>query len=863
MASQTIRSGFGVLAFVLALSASASSDRAAEAQMSDTTQPEVEQRVESLLAQLTLDEKLSLLGGVDAFYTAAIPTIKLPRLKMSDGPSGTRNDGAATAMAGGIALASTWNEALARDVGVQIGRDARARSVHFLLGPGVNLHVAPMNGRNFEYFGEDPYLASRMTVGYITGVQSQGVSATVKHLMANNSDFARHQVDAVIDPRAMHELYLPAFEAAAKEAKVGSIMSSYNLVNGAHMSEQGLVLNDIVKKQWGFNGLVMSDWGATYDGVAAANGGQDIEMPFAQFMNPAALREAIDKGRVTVATIDDKVRRLLRTAVRFGWLDREQTDPSVPAYNQKGRRAALQAAREGIVLLKNDGSVLPLVKGKVRTVAVIGPVAHPTPVTGGGSGEVAPFSSVSILKGLSDVLAGDAAVTYNRGIPPLAQLAARTQFFSEPTGLRPGLTVETFDNATLSGTATSTLVDFDVNRKVALALTDFAEMNFAALGALFMAPPKPSSSRWAGYYRVQEPGIHEVFLHAGGERNGTRLTIDDKVVFDNWTVRKAVLSQVAMPLDAGMHKVVLEQFNTGQFDVFGGALRLGIVRQDQLVDPAAKELVSRADVAVVAVGWDSTIETESGDRTFGLPVGQDHLVREIAAANPRTVVVVVSGGAADVSPWIDRVPGLLAAWFPGQEGGTALAEILTGAVNPSGRLPISWDRQWDENPSKDSYYPDTGTMRVVYRNGLFVGYRGYDRKGTAPLFPFGHGLSYTTFRYSDLTITPVGSDPARPQFDVAFTLSNTGTVPGATVAQVYVGQAQPKVERPVRELKGIAKVELKPGESRPVTVSLDSRAFSYFDPAADAWRADPGEYTISVGQSSRQLDLTGKVALKR
>src|SRR5882672_5632254 len=335
-----------------------------------TTAPDtatVERRVESLLSQMTLEEKIDLLGGVDGFYMRGIPRLGLPRLKMADGPMGVRNFGPATAMAAGIGLAATWNTTLAERVGAELGRDARAKGVHFLLAPGVNIYRAPMNGRNFEYFGEDPFLAARIAVGYIRGVQSQGVSATVKHYMGNNSEFDRHNTDSIIDERTMREIYLPVFEAAVKEAQVGAIMDSYNLTNGQHMSQNKYLLTDVVKKEWGFDGLIMSDWSGTYDGIEAANGGLDLEMPAGLYMNRKNLLPAIQQGLVSVATIDDKVRRILTTAVRFGWLDRSQTGLSIPRYNLQGRQVALNTAREGMTLLKNEGNLLPLNKGKIKS----------------------------------------------------------------------------------------------------------------------------------------------------------------------------------------------------------------------------------------------------------------------------------------------------------------------------------------------------------------------------------------------------------------------------------------------------------------------------------------------------------------
>lgn len=371
---------------------------------------------------------------------------------MADGPIGVRNYGPATTMAGGIALAASWNPALAERVGTEIGRDARAKGVHFLLAPGVNIYRAPMNGRNFEYFGEDPFLASRIVVGYIKGVQGQGVSATVKHFMGNNSEFDRHNTNSVIDERTMREIYLPVFEAAIKEARVGAIMDSYNLTNGLHMTQNSYLNTDVARKEWGFDGIIMSDWTSTYDAVAAANGGLDLEMPYGKFMNRENLLPAIKEGKVSVATIDEKVRRILATAIRFGWLDREQTDLSIPRYNPQGRAAALQAARESIVLLKNEGNVLPLDKAKTKSIAVIGPDAYPAVPVGGGSARVQPFAAVSFLEGISNY-AGAGTRKYHRGLPTLAEMAQATNLSTAATNGKDGVVAEYFSNAEMQGSA--------------------------------------------------------------------------------------------------------------------------------------------------------------------------------------------------------------------------------------------------------------------------------------------------------------------------------------------------------------------------------------------------------------------------
>jgi beta-glucosidase len=826
-----------------------------------------EARVEGLLGQMTLQEKIDLLGGVDGFYVRGVPRLGVPRLKMSDGPLGARNDGPATTMAGGIALAASWDAALAREVGSQIGRDARARGVHFMLGPAVNIHVAPMNGRNFEYLGEDPFLASRIAVAYIEGMQAQGVSATIKHYMGNNSEYDRHDVDAIIGERAMREIYLPAFESAVKEARVGAIMTSYNLVNGIHMSQNGRLNTEVVRKEWGFDGLIMSDWVSTYDGVAAANGGLDLEMPSGKFMNRQTLMPAIEQGKVAVATIDDKVRRILRTAARFGWLDGDQWDPSIPRYNLQGNATALQAAREGMVLLKNDGNLLPLSRDKVTSIAVIGPGAHPAVMVGGGSAAVQPFAGVSFLQGLGDALGAGARVTYHRGVATWGQLANATRFAAAATGSKPGLIVETFDNPALSGPPASSRTERHINQRPKLAPSDLAEMDisevFEMLASGGEAASQGSSTRWTGYYTPKAAGPCEVFVEATGERGGYRLSVDDRIVLDGWTVPKALVDHTVTTLAAGPHKVVLERFESGRPDPFGGTVRVGIAEQEGLVDPAARKLASQADVVVVAAGFDAESESEGGDRTFGLPFGQDQLIREMAAANKNTVVVLTSGGAVDTRGWLDRVPALVEAWFPGQAGGTALAEILLGAVNPSGRLPISYDRSWDLSPSRDSYYPEPEGRRVVYHSGVFVGYRGYEHDGTQPAFPFGHGLSYTTFKYGGLTIKPVGADATHPRYEVSFEVTNAGQRTGADVAQVYVGDAHARVPRPPKELRGFARVELRPGEAKTVTVSLPTRAFTYYDEGARQWRADPGEFEVLVGRSSAQIELRGAVVLAR
>jgi beta-glucosidase len=657
---------------------------------------------------MTLEEKIDYIGGDRRFYIRAIPQLQVPELKMADGPLGVRNYGPSTAYPAGIALAASWDTDLVRRVGVMMGKDSRARGVHFLLGPGMNIYRAPMNGRNFEYFGEDPFLASRMAVADIQGIQSQGVIATAKHYMGNNQEWDRHRISSDIDERTMREIYLPAFEASVKEAKVGAIMDSYNLINGVHATQNGYLNTDILRKEWGFTGIVMSDWDATYDGVAAANGGLDLEMPSGRLMNRQTLLAAVQAGKVSEATIDEKVRRILRTALEFGFFDHAQTDASIPANNPDSQKVALEAALGSMVLLKNNG-LLPLDKSKMKSVAVIGPTAMVAVTGGGGSSKVKPFAAVSLLDGIKSYLGNDVKVAFAPGVGAVSE---------------------------------------------------------------------------------------------------------------------------------------------------------------------AKEAAASADAVVICVGFDATNEGEGYDRGFALPKGQDELIKEVLTANKNVIVVITAGGAVDMSHWVESTPALLHAWFPGQEGGTALARILFGDANPSGKLPASFERRWEDNATFNSYSDSTlpppkgadgrdrsGEARghIAYKEGLFLGYRHFDKTGIAPLFPFGYGLSYTTFKYGNLKLTrsAKGNEPVTVTFDIR----NSGKREGAEVAQVYVSDKHSKVVRPVKELKGFAKVNLKPGESKTVTVLLDRRAFSYYDVGSKQWKADPGAFAILVGSSAAKIELTGEMRL--
>jgi beta-glucosidase len=806
--------------------------------------PEIEKRVDSILQRMTLEEKIDYIGGYQDFYVRSIPRLGLPAIKMSDGPIGLRNDGPATALSGGIALAATWDPEIVERAGAVLGEDARSRGVHILLGPGANIYRSPRDSRNFEYLGEDPFLAGRTAIAYVKGLQSKGVCATIKHFMGNNQEYDRHNVDSLIDERTMREIYLPAFEAASKEGHVCAIMDSYNLTNGEHMSQNGYLNNDVAKKQWGFDGVIMSDWDSTYDGVAAVNGGLDIEMPAGAHMNRETLLPALKAGKVMEATVDEHVRRILRRAVQFGWLDRDQTDPSIPAYNLKGRAVTLELARASMVLLKNDG-VLPLDRSTIKTIAVFGPDAYPTPPVGGGSAGVVPFHTVSFLEGLANSAGKDVTVTYSSGIPTTSEMADATDLTTAVSGGKPGLTSERFMSDDLSGSPAETVVD--------------AHLNFGfEWPSFYSIPSRFRSVRWTGFYVAKAAGKYDVFAQGPGEDGAYHVFLDDKLVLDNWLRATALLNHLPIELSAGPHKIRIELRRT-----FGDPnLRFGIVDPAAVVKPEVKSLASRADAVVVAVGFDATSESEGSDRTFVLPPAQDALIAAALDANRKTVVVITSGGAVDMNSWIDHSPALLESWYPGQEAGTALADILFGEVNPSGKLPVTFDRNLEESAVAHSYYADPPeSKKVKYSEGVFVGYRHYDKAKSKPAFPFGYGLSYTAFKYNNLSVTPQSADLSSPVV-VTFDVTNSGARYGAEVAEVYVGDTHARVPRPVKELKGFSKVVLKPGETRHVQVPLDRRAFSYYDVDKKDWAATPGEFAILVGGSSDNTPLRGTFVLK-
>jgi beta-glucosidase len=707
-----------------------------------------DKRVADLLRRMTLEEKATMLAGAGWMETAANERLGIPAIKMADGPMGVRSWAGSSAITNlpggplkilstsfpaGVAMASTWDTELVQREGQAIAQEVKALGRDMILGPTVNINRVPLWGRNFEGYGEDPYLAARLGVAYIKGVQGEGVIPSVKHFAANNEEFERHRIDAQIDARTLHEIYLPAFKAAVQEANVWTVMSAYNKLNGTYCAENSMLLTDILKKEFGFKGFVISDWGSTYSTAPTVNAGMDLEMPGgaparAMIASPRSqlsgnsgtwlerdkVLAEVKAGHISQAQINDNVGRILRVIFVSGLFDHPHTaggEVDTPAQ----KAVALEGATESIVLLKNDGNLLPLNARKIHSIAVIGPNAALARTGGGGSSMVRPLYAIAPLDGIRTRVGSGIEVKYALGVGMEGE---------DPT-------------------------------------QDTPEARAKAL---------------------------------------------------------------AEALNAAAH----------------------------------------SDVAVVVVGRTSKLEAESFDvKTMDLPAGQDELIAAVEKANPHTIVVLNTGDPVTMTKWLAQTPALVEMWYGGQEGGHALASILFGDANPSGKLPVSFPKKFEDSPAS-SNYPGVN-LKVNYAEGIYLGYRYFDTKNIEPQFPFGFGLSYTKFAYSGLTVTPylISKKTGFTGAVVGLKVQNTGSRTGAEVVQLYVHDGHAKIDRPAHELKAFRRVELKPGETQTVAFTLDHAAFSYWNPETKAWVADPGTFEIQVGTSSRDIRLRAPLVLKK
>ncbi len=700
------------------------------------TDRSVENRIETLLSQMTLAEKISMLHGNSKFTTAGVERLGIPPWRLSDGPHGIREEikphtwepagwttDSSSYFPTGTALAATWNPVLAEKMGIALGEEARARNKDVLLGPGVNILRTPLCGRNFEYMGEDPLLVSEMAIQYIRGVQSQDVAACLKHYALNNQEYERFKINVEVDERTLREIYLPAFKAAVKKADVFTIMGAYNKFRGKYCCENHYLLNDILKGEWDFKGAVVSDWDATHSTIESANAGLDLEMgtavdDYKDYYFADALQKAVEDGEVAEAVVDDKVRRILRVMFRTRMIGSD--DRKTGAFNTPEHQALTRKiAEEALVLLKNAGNLLPLDKTQIKSIAVIGDNATRKHAAGGVSSGLKALYEITPLEGLQKYLKDDVKITYARGYQ-------KTSEFHWDKGA--------------------------VN-----------------------TPPDPEEAA----------------------------------------------------------ALIAEAVN------------------------AAKA----ADVAIIFGGLNHDYDTEAFDRPdMKLPYTQNELIEAVQKANPKTIVVLICGSPVEMDRWVNRVPAIVQGWYAGMEGGTAMAKILFGDVNFSGKLPFTFPKKLaDSPPHKIGEYPGKN-LTVEYKEGILVGYRYFDTENVEPLFCFGHGLSYTNFSYSDLKLSSAAMLPA-DSIQVQVTVKNTGHADGAEVVQLYLRDVESSVLRPAKELKGFRKIFLKAGESGKVTFKLSRADLAFYDVSRSDWVSEPGAFRVLIGSSSRDIRMEGAFEL--
>ncbi|MBN1117426.1 MAG: glycoside hydrolase family 3 C-terminal domain-containing protein [Bacteroidales bacterium] len=804
-----------------------------------------EKQINDIINKMTLDEKLDFIGGYNGFYIRGYEHLGIPEIRMADGPVGVRNLGPSTAYPGSIALAASFDKEIAMQVGKAIGSEARSKNVHIMLGPAMNIHRAPFCGRNFEYLGEDPYLAGQIAAAYTKGMQNEGIIATAKHYAVNYQDFNRHNVSSDLDERTLHEIYLPAFKTTVQEGNVATVMTAYNLINGVHASQHKYLINDVLKEKWGFEGFVMSDWVSTYDGIACAKNGLDLEMPSGKYMNPDTLKPAIESGELDIAVIDEKIRRILGVYSKFGLLENANIAEGYTVDSTFLRSTALEAARGGIVLLKNENSFLPLKKASVKSIAVIGPNGSPAVTGGGGSSFVRPLHASSVFEGLKAEAGDGVEVKFEQGVYTGERLPA--DFFED-------FNFYIYENGQKK---TGCQAAFYKNIKLEGDIVDSRVFDILNLEKDNMSNEKVSdedfSVRFTCYFSPEETGYY--WLGLAGD-DGFRMFLDGKKVIEQWQNQGETIRKYETKLEAGKeYKVVVEYYQAGGDAVIrlGSQKRIGTSTGPEEYMAKAVNLAKNSDVAVLCVGFNNENESEGFDRTFEMPFRQAELIQKVSAVNPNTIVILNAGGNVDMSGWIENVPALLHAWYPGQEGGIALAEIIFGKTNPSGKLPVSFEKKWEDNVTYNSYFDNDNDLKVYFNEGIFLGYRHFDMSDVKPRYPFGYGLSYTTFEISDVEVDKT-SFTANDEIKVSISVKNTGNLAGAEVIQLYVADKESSLPRPVKELKAFDKVFLEKGETKIVEIKLENSAFSFYDPEIHDWKTEPGQFTLFIGTSSVDID---------
>ncbi|MFM2262742.1 MAG: hypothetical protein RI959_1418 [Pseudomonadota bacterium] len=812
--------------------------------------------IEGLLDALTLEEQAALLSGQDFWSTVPIDRLGIPSVKVSDGPNGARGgifkDGPKTAcFPVGVSVASTWNPELIHDMGAALGVETKLKGAQVLLAPTMNLHRTVYNGRNFECHSEDPWLASEMAVAYVKGVQSQGVAATLKHFVGNESEFERLTASSEIPERALRELYLLPFERAVKEAAAMCVMTGYNRIGGTFAADHQRLVTDILRTEWGFDGLVMTDWFAEHHTDQSVSAGCDLEMPGPTRERGAKLVAAVQQGRVPAEAVRACARRVLTLAARLGRFE----DPAVHAERAEDlpehRALIRRLGVEGTVLLKNDGGQLPLALKPSQKVALIGRAATVPQIMGGGSANVNAHYRIAPADALAQACPG-VAFTHHIG----ADIHRYVPVLVQP------VTFDIFGTPDLSGPVVGS--DTVPNSEVLWVGT---LPQGVTRGQAF-------SARTTLRYVADADGIHAFSLFAAGP---CRMRLNGETVIDFWDNWRSGGTYFTQGSDEIVHtrtlragevlELVVEhstQIPSAAGEVQSGfhALRIGAARLLGEAEIAeAVEAARAADVALVFAGLNAELDNEGLDRPgIELPHRQNELIARVVAANPRTVVVLQSGSPL-LLPWLAAVPAVLQAWYPGQECGNAIADVLTGAAEPGGRLPQTWPQALQDTVAFGSpkAYPGVNGQ-VFYDEGLLIGYRHHDAHGIAPLFPFGYGLSYTQFAFEALSVDRSSFEPGQ-SVTATVTVRNTGARAGSAVVQAYVHDVAAALPRPPQELKAFRKVNLQPGESQQVQLSFNPRSFAAFHDARNAWLAEAGAFEIRVGDSCTSTPLRTVVQL--
>jgi beta-glucosidase len=789
------------------------------------------------------------MSGFNSWYTNKIDRLGIPSIKMSDGPNGVRGDSnsgkSSACFPCAISIGSTWDMDLINQLGIALGEEAKVKDVDVLLGPTINIHRHPLGGRHFESFSEDPFLTGKIATEYVKGVQSQDVAACLKHFIGNDTEYERHLVSSNIDEKTLREIYLLPFEMGIKEGNAQVVMSAYNKLNNIYCSSHKELLIDILKDEWGFDGYVVSDWGAALETEENAKGGLDLEMPGPGNVWGDELFTAVSEGKVEEELIDDKVRRILNIANFSKRFENPTNKPEQSNNSEEHRKLLKKAAASGMVLLKNN-DLLPL-KSNVKNLAIIGPNAKEAQIIGGGSASLKPHYQAHPLEAFQNKLGDHTNISYAKGCHTHKFLPRVNEGFMDD---KEGFLVEYFEGS-----------NFDENLLVQEHLIGNKFWVFEGFAKDVIAKfERPDISvRFSCAYTPDISGQHEFEIFGIGK---ARLFIDGEELIDNWTETSPGEAFFSFSSDSKRALVNLIEGTTYQLEIrykFEGnfpAIYIGCQAPDKVnLFDEALEVASAADQVILIVGTNSDWETEGNDRSdFNLPVNQNHLIEEVLRVNPNTLVVLNTGSPVKM-PWADKAEAIMQTWFAGQEFGNALVDIITGEINPSGRLPTSFPKNIEDTPAFNSY--PGKDLQMNYDEKLLVGYRWYDKKNIKTLFPFGHGLSYTNFEYSDLEVDVRATNMASCKFSVR----NTGQVAGIETAQCYVSFKTIDDSEPEKTLQGFSKIALNPNDESSIEINLNSRNFSSWNVAKRSWEVRAGSYEILIGSSAENILLQTTINL--